>query len=192
MDRILTCYVRAESEALVKNMDQGLDRGKLKADDTTMIIVDLEDYLGKTLAHERYLTKTTVPRLKSLHAGYRMKQRKLGIAVEDYTRRIGNLEQTVAGLQQDLQFKDKDLADANSERDLYHESLKEMTARSNEEQEKNIGKDKVIEELRLENRTLSEKKEEVEGTWSLVEKCFTAPLVKIREEYRRKKKEWLG
>ena len=160
VELILKSYVQGENKELVESMNRGLDLGKLKADDSAMIIVDLEDQVGRTIAHERHLTKTTVPRLKTVLAEYRKRQEELKRSEANHVGTIKDLEQTLAGVQQDLKFKEEDLAEAKKEHELYEKSLQEMKTKYNEEYEKNIKKDKEIEKLRLDYKTISEKNEE--------------------------------
>lgn len=54
VDWVLARYRRREPAELISRLDQGFDSGELKHEDTTMILVDLDDQLGKILgaAHD--------------------------------------------------------------------------------------------------------------------------------------------
>jgi protein phosphatase len=71
IERILNAYVLRESEELVSRID-----GNIKYDDTTMILVDMEDSINQRLGELKTVVEVTLPETERQRDGY---QREVGI-----------------------------------------------------------------------------------------------------------------
>ncbi len=188
---ILQKYQRREHDELVRRLDNGMDLGLLKYDDTTMILVDLEDAVGQGLEGAVNLEKSLGESVDTI-AGLRQSMVSKEGEIKDKSDEIARLEEKSGELDRDLGVARQETESKRGEYNTLNEKYQQQTTALRDSETKLTNKQGDYQVL---EKTLKEKEGEVttitQEKTNLFTRCsgLEGQLAKARIDYDNKNSE---